>query len=127
MRTKFFLYTFFLLSPILALAQPPKAKVEQAVEKLRLAMVSGKKADLEAIASDHLSYGHSHGNVQNKAEFVEAIASGKSDFVAINLSNQTIDIVGQTAVVRHILDADTNDNNKPGKVKLAILLIFQQE
>lgn len=101
--------------------------VMDAVEKLKAAMISGDRAALSAVASDSLSYGHSGGNVQNKEEFVEAIASGKSDFVTIDLSDQTVSVVGNTAVVRHILSATTNDGGKPGAVKIKILLVFIKE
>ena len=104
-----------------------KQTVANAVEKLRKAMVDGNKEDLESITSGKLSYGHSGGLVENKTEFVEKIASGKSDFVTIELKDQTISISGKTAVVRHKLNATTNDNGKPGEVHLLILLIFQKE
>lgn len=101
--------------------------VQLAVQKLTDAMLSGERASLESIVSDHLSYGHSGGHIEGKAEFVEKIASGKSDFVTMHISEQTLDIVGKTAIVRHMLDATTNDGGKPGVVKLKILLIFQKE
>ena len=101
--------------------------VQFAVQKLTDAMLSGERGSLESVVSEHLSYGHSGGHVEGKAEFVEKIASGKSDFVTINITEQTIDIVGKTAIVRHMFDATTNDGGKPGIVKLKILLIFQKE
>jgi ketosteroid isomerase-like protein len=101
--------------------------VVAAVEQLRTAMVSGNQAELEAIASDQLSYGHSGGHVEGKKEFVEKIVSGKSDFVTIDLSEQTVMIKGKTAIVRHALNATTNDNGKPGTVKLKVMLVFQKE
>lgn len=104
-----------------------ETSVADAVEKLRKAMIDGNKEELENIVSDKLSYGHSGGHVEGKAEFVEKIASGKSDFVIIELKDQTINISGKTAVVRHKLNATTNDNGKPGEVHLAILLVFQKE
>jgi ketosteroid isomerase-like protein len=58
---------------------------------------------------------------------VEGIASGKSDFVSIDLTNQTIKIVGNTAVVRHILTGTTNDNNTPANIKLSILSVWQKQ
>jgi len=101
--------------------------VAAVVEKLRKAMVDGDKKELEDVVSDKLSYGHSGGHVEGKAEFVEKIVTGKSDFVTIDLSDQTISISGNTAVVRHKLEAKTNDNGKPGDVHLLVLLVFQKE
>ena len=87
-------------------------------------MISGNKTDLENIASNQLSYGHSNGYVEDKKEFVEKLASGKSDFLSITNKEQTVSIVKNTAIVRHILLAETNDNNEPGKVNLKVLLVF---
>jgi ketosteroid isomerase-like protein len=101
--------------------------VEQCVKELVAAMISGERSELEAIASEHLSYGHSGGHVEGKLEFVEKIASGKSDFVTIDISEQSVDIVGKTAIVRHMFNANTNDGGKPSVVKLKVLLIFQKE
>ncbi len=98
-----------------------------AVEFMRKAMIDGNRASLTKLAADELSYGHSSGVVQNKAEFVEAIASGKSDFVTIDLTDQTIKISGNTAIVRHKLSAQTNDGGKPGSTVLGVMLIFQKQ
>jgi ketosteroid isomerase-like protein len=101
--------------------------VVAAVEQLRAAMVSGNQSELGAIASDHLSYGHSGGHVEGKKEFVDKIVSGKSDFITMELSEQSIIIAGKTAIVRHFLNAATNDNGKPSIVKLKVMLVFQKE
>jgi ketosteroid isomerase-like protein len=125
-----YLFALGLLSMISfsSIAQSKDQKnVAVAVEKLRKAMIDGDRTALQNIAADSLSYGHSGGNVQNKAEFVEAIASGKSDFVTIELSGQTISVVNNTAVVRHQLDAATNDGGKPGTVKIKVLLVWIKE
>jgi len=104
-----------------------EADVANAVDKLKLAMISGNKSELENIVSDKLSYGHSGGLVENKKEFVEKIASGKSDFVTIDLSEQTISISDEKAIVRHILKTKINDGGKPGEVHLRILLVWQKK
>ncbi|MGF1925550.1 MAG: nuclear transport factor 2 family protein [Bacteroidia bacterium] len=102
-------------------------KLITAVERLRLAMVSGDRNELEFISSKDLSYGHSSGKLEDFSTFVETIASGKSDFVSIDFANQTIKITGKTALVRHELHAKTNDGGKPGEVHLGILLVWHKE
>ena len=95
-----------------------------AVEKLRLAMISGVKEELESIVHDSLSYGHSNGTIEGKYAFVDKIVSGKADFISIELHGQTISVQKNIAVVRHSLVANVNDSGKPSEVKLKILLIF---
>lgn len=102
-------------------------EVAAAVEFMKKAMIDGDRAELTQVAADDLSYGHSSGTIQDKAAFVEQIASKKSVFVTIDLTDQTIKVDGNTAIVRHKLAAQTNDGGKPGTVNLGILLIFQKQ
>ena len=104
-----------------------KQAVEQAVEKLRQAMLSGDRASLEAIATEDLTYGHSTGRVESKKEFVEAFATGVSDFKTIELTEQTVTIAGNTAIVRHKLFGETNDKGVPGSAKIAILTVWLKQ
>ena len=121
------LVLFFVL-PVMAGAQSKKEKqVAAATEQLRKAMVDGNKAELERLTSPMLSYGHSGGHIDDQKEFVAKLTGGGSDFVTIELSEQTIAISGKTALVRHTLNAKTNDNNKPAEVSLKVLLIWQKK
>ncbi|WP_080055375.1 nuclear transport factor 2 family protein [Spirosoma aerolatum] len=101
--------------------------VSQAVEQLRVLMISPDKAKLEALAADQLSYGHSSGKIEDKAAFVEALVSGASDFVSIELTDQVITVVDNTALVRHKLTGETLDKGKPGQVKLSVLLVWVKQ
>ncbi len=122
------LFFSFLMITLTTIAQTKDEKaIATAVESLRKAMVDADKATLESLAAEKLSYGHSSGLVENKTEFVDKIATGKSDFVTIELSEQTISVSGKTAVVRHLFNATTNDGGRPGAVKLKILLVWQKE
>jgi ketosteroid isomerase-like protein len=128
MMKKFGLFFLILMAQIMVKAQSKAEKdVLAAVEQMRTAMVSGERAALENIAAPDLSYGHSSGKLEDKAAFVESIASGKSDFVSIDLKNQTVKVTGKTALVRHELHAKTNDGGKPGEVHLGILLVWQKQ
>ncbi len=108
-----------------------QSKTEKAVatatENLRRAMVDADSVLLNDLVSDKLSYGHSGGHVDSKSEFISKITSGKSDFVSIDFSEQTIVISKNVAMVRHKLNAVTNDNGKPGEVHLLVLLIWQKQ
>ena len=102
-----------------------KDAVTAAAEKLRLAMVSGEKPALESLILPELTYGHSGGHIDDAKEFVEKLVSKKSDFVTIDITNQTVNIVGNTAIVRHHFYATTADAGKaPGDVTLDILLVW---
>jgi len=101
--------------------------VAAAAERLRLAMIDPTPAALGALVADDLSYGHSSGKVDTKASFIGDLVERKSDFVSITITDQTIKVAGDVAVVRHTLAADTSDAGKPGKVALKILGIWQKQ
>ncbi len=118
------LIVFTLVSPLLA--AEPSAAVATAVEALRAAMVSGDEKALNALTDDHLTYGHSHGMLQNKVEFVKFLVGPKAPgkFNWIKLSNQTIDVVnGHIAWVRHTFDAQNEDPS--GKISKAHIILLQ--
>ena len=50
-----------------------------------------------------------------------------SDFVSISLSDQTINISGNVAVVRHTLAGATNDRGTPGNITIKVLTISQKD
>ena len=116
------------ITSVITNAQSKQEKaVAAAVEKLRVAMIDASRTDLENSVAEKLSYGHSGGHIDDKKEFVEKIVSGKSDFVSIDLSEQTVSVSGKIAVVRHILKAKTNDGGKPADIQLRVLLIWQKQ
>lgn len=112
--------------PGLSVAQPSKVQeVEQAVRALTEAMIDADGPTLRKLTAETLSYGHSSGKVETQSEFVETLVTGISVFEDIQLENQTVEVVDNTAVVRHTFEAKTNDKGKgPGTVKLSILLVW---
>ncbi len=125
---KIFLFVLVLLTATKNFGQNgPEKDLIKTMEQFRQSMIDGNKEQLEKMVSDKLSYGHSGGHVDDKKEFVDKLATGKSDFVTMDITNQTITLFGKTAVVRHELTAQTNDGGKPGQVHLLVLLVWQKE
>src|SRR5580692_4368580 len=98
-----------------------------AVEAFRKALIDPTKAALDKLTMNELTYGHSSGMIQDKAAFEQALLSGASDFVSIDLSQQTMHVVGNTAWVRHLFSAVTNDGGKPGEAHLSILMVWMKQ
>jgi ketosteroid isomerase-like protein len=128
MKKTFYLLLLFIGISMNTQAQSADEKqVAAAVQALKTAMVSGNKSQLEAIASPNLTYGHSSGLLEDKDAFVKNITSGHSDFVSIDLSEQTIKVDGDVALVRHKLAAKTNNDGTPGSTNLGVLLVWKKQ
>ena len=127
MKKQILLFAFLLVNFSVIKAQTTdETKISTAVETLKKAMLDPEKATLEKITHKDLSYGHSNGNIENQATFIEALVSGNSDFKTIDLTDQTVKVVGSTAIVRHKLFAETSNKGVLGTTKLNVLLIFQK-
>ena len=123
----YFVFCFLISATLMAQSSDVKA-VEATVEKLHKAMIAAHKATLENLAAPELSYGHSNGLVENRAEFVDQFVTKKTVFLDnLTFSEQTVKIVDNAAIVRHRLTSDTNNSNVPGKVDILILMVWQKQ
>ena len=99
--------------------------VAAAAERLRALMVSPQEDALYDLVSDAISYGHSDGKLDTKAAFIGDLLSRRSHFVSIDITNQTIFLAGDVAVLRHALSAATLDGGHPASVQLFVLQIWK--
>jgi hypothetical protein len=82
---------------------------------------------LDKLASENLIYGHSGGHIDDKKEFVSKIASGKSDFVTIDLSELAYAVINKKiVVVRQTFKSKTNDGGNPAEILMYVMLVWQK-
>jgi ketosteroid isomerase-like protein len=103
-----------------------EAAVAQAVEAFRNAMLKADRGQFESLCADQLSYGHSAGRVENKAQFIDAFRGG-STWKFITLTDQTTQVVGDTAIVRHTLTGETERDGKTNPVKIGVLMVWHKQ
>lgn len=127
--TRFFQFlACFILTCSSAFAQQAtEADVAKAMDALNAAILSADAQKLNAITGAQLSYGHSNGRLETKAEFVSALVEGRSVFVKIDITNQKIAMMGNTAIVRNHLSGDTNTGGKPAHVEIDVMYVFRLE
>ncbi len=101
-------------------------KLAETVESLRQAMIRADSIQLEELTSPKLTYGHSSGVIDSRKEFIDKLTSGRSKYITMELSDQTIDVSDRVAIVRHTLRADIMDGGKAGQISLKVLLVFEK-
>jgi ketosteroid isomerase-like protein len=108
-------------------ADDAAAKVAAAVEALRVAMVEGNGKALDALTWPQLTYTHSNARLENKAAYIKSL-DGLKSFKALILSEQTIDVVGDTAIVRHTFDSINNlPEGKSSVAHIRVLQVWKQD
>ena len=120
---------FLLMIALEAMPQSKQQKqVEEKIEQLTKAITDGDSLMLDKLTSANLVYRHSGGHIDDKNEFINKLASGQSDFVSIELSEQSVAIVNKKiTVVYHTLNAKTNDAGKPAEVHLYVMLVWEKQ
>ena len=104
-----------------------EAAVAAAIEALRKAMLDADKARLADMTAEQLSYGHSSGTIQSKAEFIDVIVSKKTIYKSISLSDPVNTIAGNNAIARHVFTAETESGGKPNSSKIGVLQVWQKQ
>lgn len=129
MRKLLSLLIFLTMSTNVVQAQGrDESDVAAAVELFRKTMLKPDAKVFDSLTSESLSYGHSLGMIEDKKTCIESMVTGKYKFTSLELSDQTIDIVDNTAIVRHGFFAHTHDAGKePGTVKLKVLQVWQKQ
>ena len=104
-----------------------EAAVDKAVEALRKALTEKDKTRLEQLAADQLSYGHSRGKVQTKAEFVDGVMTSKAIVKSLTFPELSIAVVGNAAIARHLFEAEMETDGKIDNVKIGALQVWQKQ
>ena len=104
-----------------------QTQLTQRLEQFRLAMIHPDSVVLTDLASDDLEYVHSSGTVRNKEEFINEFMKRWTNFSKVTISNQTIKITGDNAIVRHRLVADAHNPGYPAVVDIIVLMVWRKE
>lgn len=130
---RFILFTVFFVS---CTEQPNKETgsnminqeetIVNAVNGFYNAIIESDEARLWEITADELVYAHSGGKVQSRDEFITEIMDTEFlDYLTVDLSEQTVMITGQTAIVRHIFSTNTLSKGEQGNIRIGIMLVWQ--
>ena len=120
-------------APVLMRSRPGRAAgqdgaaVEDAVDALTKALLTGDRAALEALTHDGLSYGHSSGLVQDKAAFIEPLASKRASFPRIALSDRSVSVVGDDAIARHVFTGESVADGKTSPVQIGVMQVWHRD
>jgi len=90
------------------------------------ALVAADPESLDRLCSEKLTYGHSNGSVQDKANFIDDLLHGPFDLHTVDSPEQTITLSGNTAVVRSLFRATATRDGEPVEIELGCLQIYER-
>jgi ketosteroid isomerase-like protein len=118
--------TFALTLPALSFAAPSDKDKEvlSALEGWRQATLHKDSAALDKVLHKDLTYTHSSGKEETKADQLKAVADPKTRIQSIELAHTTIRYYGNTAIVKTMGDITSAPNGTPATSHLILLHVF---
>ena len=104
-----------------------EAAVKKAVEELKAAWLKQDKATLEAMTLPQLSYSHSDARLEDKAKFIEGVMGRKAIVKSLEFPDMTVQVVGNTAIVRHLWVSQTELEGKVTDTKVGVMQVWQKQ
>ncbi|HZT89765.1 MAG TPA: nuclear transport factor 2 family protein [Stellaceae bacterium] len=98
-----------------------------AVEALRKAILAADKAQLEALTAPQLSYGHSDGRVQTKAEFIDGVVNRKARVKSLDFPELKLGTAGDAGIARHLYVSESEQDGKTNNVRIGVLAVWQNQ
>lgn len=119
--------TILLLTTIFASSLPAfdaKADVLAAMDAWKTATMKKDGAALEKLLHPDLTYSHSSGKNETKAEVIQVVTKGKAKVESIKFSDTTVRVYGNSALVRGVVDIVNNTDGKTTPAHLNILHVW---
>jgi ketosteroid isomerase-like protein len=104
-----------------------EAAVKKLCDELRMAQFKQDKAKLEALTAAQLSYSHSDGRVEDKAKYINGVMTRKATVKKLEWPDLTVQIVGNTAIVRHLWVSESELEGKVTNTKIGVMQIWQKQ
>jgi ketosteroid isomerase-like protein len=113
-------------TPMPLLAQSAEADVKAAENAWVKAVTTDDHAALERLLAPRLVYTHATGIIENKQEYLKAVASFQK-YKAIELSNMRVNVYGDTAIVNARARMVGSTKNVPFDNQLLIIHVWVKQ
>ena len=118
----------FLNNSPLALSQASdEPAVTHAVETFYKAFTSSDRNQLDMLCADKLSFGHSSGRIENKAQFIDGVIKSVQVWKSFDVARHSIQLEGNYAIVRNETTGTRNRDGKTETIKNGVLMVWQKQ
>ena len=124
---KFFIILLIGLSPIFSFAQqnsPQESEIMMRMLTLRSGLINKDSVALDDVLASDVSYGHTSGLIQTKAQLIRSVVSKEQDYQNIIPSDMNIRIYNNTGVVTMKSTVLMNYQGNPLNMDMYITLVW---
>ena len=131
MNLKHLLITSLLLVALNVIAAAQSNKLEQAVGKLEAewvdALIKVNTAALEQLYSDQLTYTHSSGTTDTKAEYIANLKAGKTKYESLVREDVKVRVYGNSAIHTSKTNIKLISNGQPQSFSVKMIHVWVKE
>lgn len=101
-----------------------KGEVMMKLLLLKTALVAKDSVTLSKVLADDVTYGHTNGLIQSKAELIHSVMTGEQDYKSIDPTKMNIRIFDKTAVVNMDSRIVLNYNKQSMQIDMKITFVW---
>lgn len=120
--SKLFLYILIGFAPIFSFAQTSFLKEAEA--KLESALIAQDTILLKQLLHKDVSYGHSNGWVETKADVINDLVNGKLSYYKIDTKDVKWTVINNVATLRNTSDIKYEVDGKAGELHLHVVQVW---
>jgi ketosteroid isomerase-like protein len=124
MRNLIVTVSLLMLFVVPAVAAPADKEVLAAQDTWRQAVMKKDRALFDKVLHPELSYAHSSGAIETKAQAIDHVVKGHVDYVAVNFADTKVKVLGNTAFVTGKVDYHQKGKDKTTITKLFVLSVW---
>ena len=115
-----------LVGPALAESGDEEA-VKKAVADMRTAYLKQDKAALKSMTAPQLTYSHSDGRIEDKAQFIKGVMDRKATVKSLEYPELTVAVAGDTAIVRHLWVSESELDGKVTNTRIGVMQVYKKQ
>ena len=104
-----------------------EAAVKKAVEEMRTAYLNKDQAKLEALTLPQLTYSHSDGRIEDRAQFIKGVMDRKATVKSLEYPELAVAIAGDTAIVRHLWVSESELDGKVTNTRIGVMQVYKKQ
>jgi hypothetical protein len=103
---------------------PEQMQVLMKMRELKNALIEKDSVGLSTVLSGDVTYGHTNGIIQTKAQLIRSVMSGEQDYKTIEPSNMEVRMYGNTGVATMNSKVVMNYQDKPLEINMFITMVW---
>ena len=105
-------------------ASPAQGQVMMKMLSLKNSLIGKDSVELSTLLADDVTYGHTNGTIQTKAQLIRDVVNGVQDYKSIDPSDMNIRIFDHTAIVNMKSAVKMMFNNNPLELNMYVTLVW---